>query len=306
MSRRARLSSLLFLGALAAPCIAQINTVQTIAPGIYFHEGDPRRGHSNNGWIVLEDYVVVVDANYPSGAKEVIPKVKASTDKPIRFVVDTHHHGDHAFGNQFWASEGATLVAQKTAVEILRQSGAADFATSATRRPDVAESKLKVPSLQYPDTMAFDDGQRRIELHWLGVAHTRGDTFLWLPQEKILFTGDACVNGAYNMIRDGDTGKWIETLERAKQFGAVKVFPGHGPMGGPEIIADQQSYLRELRRGIQALIDAKKTPDEVKAALPTLAAELKQKPNVARYVPGNLLAHAEKVYGELAGKPLTP
>lgn len=292
--------------ALASIGVAQVNTVQTLAPGIYAHQGDNRQGHSNNGWVVFEDYTVVIDANYPSGAAEVLPKVRASTDKPLRFVIDTHHHGDHAYGNQFWASEGATLVAHKAAVEILRQSGLADYAASASRRPDVRASKLNIPSLQYPDTLVFDDGQRRLELHWLGVAHTKGDTFLWLPKEKILFTGDACVNGAFNMIRDGDTAEWIKTLERAKQFGAEKVVPGHGPVGGPEILADQQSYVIELRRGLQALIDAKKSTADIRAALPALAAELKQKPNIARYVPGNLSAHAEKIHTEMTGKPLSP
>lgn len=289
---------------LPATGLAQINTVQTIAPHVFFHEGDPRRGHSNNGWIVFDDYVLVIDANYPSGAKEVIPKVRASTPKPIRFVVDTHHHGDHAYGNQLWADEGATLVAQKTAAEILEESGAADWAASASRRPDVAASKLKVPSVRFPETLAFDDGVHRVELHWLGVAHTRGDAFIWLPKEKILFTGDACVNGPHNNVRDGDTAAWIKTLERLKQFGAEKVVPGHGPIGGPEVIADQQGYFVELRRGVQAFIDAKKSPAEIRAALPALAAALKTKSNIARYVPGNLTGHVEKVYSELAGQPL--
>ena len=283
---------------------AQINTVQTVAPDVYFHEGDPRRGHSNNGWIVLDDYVLVIDANYPSGAQEVMPKVLATSAKSVRFVVDTHHHGDHAYGNQLWSDAGATLIAHAGVLAELRKSGAAAWESSAKNRADVAASKLKLPSVLYPDRLLFDDGHHRVELHWLGVAHTRGDTFLWLPQEKILFTGDACVNGPYNNVRDGDTGEWIKTLERAKQLGAEKVCPGHGPIGGPEVIGDQQSYFIELRRGVQALINGQKSAAEVKAAAPALAAELKQNPHIARYVPGNLLGHLEKVYAELAGEPL--
>jgi glyoxylase-like metal-dependent hydrolase (beta-lactamase superfamily II) len=283
---------------------AQINTVQPVAPDVYFHEGDPRRGHSNNGWVVLNDYVLVIDANYPSGATEVMPKVHATTPKPVRFVVDTHHHADHAFGNELWAAEGATIVAHTAVLDILKKSGAADWALSAQRRPDVAASTLRLPSVIYRDSLIFDDGRHRVELHWLGVAHTSGDTFLWLPQEKILFTGDACVNGPHNNMRDGDTGEWIKTLERAKQFGAEKVCPGHGPMGGPEIIADQQSYFIALRRAVQAMIDAKKTPEQVKAAAADLAAELKKDAHIARYVPGNPQAHLEKVYLELSGQPL--
>jgi cyclase len=283
---------------------AQINTVQTLTPDVYFHEGEPRRGHSNNGWVVMDDYILVIDANYPSGAAEVMPKVHATSPKPIRFVVDTHHHADHAFGNELWAAEGATIVAQTEVLEILRKSGDADWRASAARRPDVAASKLRLPSLVYPDALVFDDGHHRVELHWLGVAHTRGDTFLWLPKEKILFTGDACVNGPHNNVRDGDVGEWIKTLERAKQFGAEKVCPGHGPMGGPEVIADQQNYFIALRRAVQALVDAKKTPAEVKAAVPEIAAALKKDPHIARYVQASALGHVEKVYLELGGQPL--
>ena len=301
-SRLALLASLAALG----PLQAQIGTVQTVAPDVYFHEGDPRRGHSNNGWVVLDDYVVVIDANYPSGALEVMPKVRATSAKPVRFVVDTHHHADHAYGNQLWADSGATLIAHTGVLAELRKSGAADWEVAASKRPDVAATKLKLPSLLYPDTLVFDDGHHRIELHWFGVAHTHGDTFLWLPQEKILFTGDACVNGPHNNIRDGDTGEWIKTLERAKQLGAEKVCPGHGPMGGPEVIADQQAYFIELRRGVQALIDAKLPPAEVKAAGPELAARLRKIGPIARYVPTDFLftPHLEKVYAELGGGPL--
>src|ERR1700685_3788982 len=105
-----KLPDLAFLAALAGPAsaLAQLNTVQSIAPGVYFHEGDPRLGTCNNGWIVMDDYVIEVDANYPVGAKIVIPKIRALTDKPVRFVVDTHFHPDHASGNEVWAQQGAT------------------------------------------------------------------------------------------------------------------------------------------------------------------------------------------------------
>src|SRR5438094_2641811 len=74
---------------------AEVNKAEQIAPGVYFHEGDIQgHGHCNNGWIVFEDYVLVIDANFPSGAQEIMPKIKAITDKPVRFAVDTQHHGD--------------------------------------------------------------------------------------------------------------------------------------------------------------------------------------------------------------------
>src|SRR5512136_1032260 len=75
---------------------AEVNKVEQVAPDVYFQEGDLKgSGHCNNGWIVFEDFVLVMDGNFPSGAQQLIPKIKAVTDKPIRFAFDTHHHGDH-------------------------------------------------------------------------------------------------------------------------------------------------------------------------------------------------------------------
>ncbi len=301
------------LPALSLQVAAQIETVQEIAPGVFFHLGDPRRGHSNNGWIVFEDYVLLVDANFPSGAKIVVPKIKATTTKPVRFAFDTHHHSDHAYGNQIWVDEGAVPVAHVGVLEEMKKVETGYFGGKAGRwedtaknRPDVAESKLKPPSVLFPKELFFDDGRHRVELRYLGVAHTRGDAVAWLPKEKILFTGDACVNGPFNNVNDGDTKAWIETLEAMKAFGAEKICPGHGPMAGPEMIVDQQRYFIELRRVVQALRDAMKSPAEVRAALPDLAIELKKIPTIARYVPGNLTAHVQKVWMEMGGAPLPP
>jgi cyclase len=294
--------------ALLAPVsgLAQINTVQAIAPDVYFHQGDPRLGTCNNGWIVMGDYVIEVDANYPVGAKIVIPKIRAITSKPIRFVIDTHFHPDHASGNRIWSDIGATVVAQAETLGELQRTGADRWAALAKTRPDVAATSLKLPDVTYTDSMAFDDGAHRVELHYLGVGHTHGDTLVWLPHEKILFTGDVSVNGSFNYLHDSNIGEWIKLLERAKSLGAVTVCPGHGPMGGPEVIADQQAYFIELMRGVQEFVDAKKTPAEVKAAAPALAARMRPMKNIGRYVPTDFwfTAQVDKVYTELGGQEL--
>jgi cyclase len=287
----------------SSAAMAQINTVQNIAPGVYFHEGDPRLGTCNNGWIVMDDYVVEVDANYPVGAKVVIPKIRAITSKPIRFVIDTHFHPDHAFGNEVWAAEGATIVAHSWVLEELRRTGDAAWALSAKSRPDVAASRLRLPTVVYSLSMAFEDAAHRIELVWPGVAHTHGDTLVWLPREKILFTGDVCVNGSFNYVHDSDIGAWIGALESAKKLGAQKVCPGHGPIGGPEVIADQEAYFVALRESVKALIGEGRTHAEISAAATNLAAKLRKDGQFSRYVPSDFYfaAHVEKAYAELTG-----
>src|SRR5215218_3092129 len=235
---------------LTAPSHAEVNKAEKIAPDVYSHEGDIKgHGHCNNGWIIFEDYVLVIDGNFPSGAQEIIPKIKAITDKPIRFAFDTHHHGDHAYGNQVWVENGATPVAHTGVVEEMKKYETGHYGgkpgrweETAQGREDVRQSKLKPPSLLFPDSMIFDDGKHRVELHYFGVAHTHGDGFAWLPKEKILFTGDACVNGPYNYVGDGNTGQWIQTLERARRLGARIIGPGHGPRGSGALLEEQQLF----------------------------------------------------------------
>jgi len=303
---------LLFVSTLLLPALfgrAEVNKVEQIAPDVYFHEGDIKgHGHCNNGWIVFEDYVLVVDANFPSGAQEIIPKIKAITDKPIRFAFDTHHHGDHAYGNQTWVEQGAVPVAHTGVLEEMKRyetgylgGKPGRWEDTAKSRPDVAASKLKPPSLLFPKEMIFDDGRHRVELRYLGVAHTHGDGFAWLPKERILFTGDACVNGPYNYLADGDTGEWVKTLEAAKKLGAKTICPGHGPIGAGETLDDQQTFFTELRKQVQKY--ARKKPEDVNAAVDKIKVELEKNERIARYVGNGLAGQVEKVYVEMGGKP---
>src|SRR5437762_11602918 len=157
---------------------AEVNKAEQIAPDVYFHDGDLKgHGHCNNGWIIFDDYVLVVDGNFPSGAQEIIPKIKAVTDKPIRFAFDTHHHGDHAYGNQVWVDNGATPVAHVGVLEEMKkyETGYYDgkpgrWEDAAKGRADVADSEPKPPTLLFPKELIFDDGKHRVELRYFVVA----------------------------------------------------------------------------------------------------------------------------------------
>jgi cyclase len=292
-----------FVLAMAVVATAEVNKVETVSKDVYFHEGDiGRKGHCNNGWIVFKDYVLVVDANFPSGADEVIPKIRAITDKPIRFVFDTHQHGDHAYGNEVFAKQGAVPVAHEGVLEAFKKFEPQRWDDTAKSRKDVAASKPKAPSLLFRRDMIFDDGEKRLELLHFGVAHTSGDGFAWLPKEKILFTGDACVNGAYNYAGDGKILEWINTLAAAQKLGAEKICPGHGPMGGAEILEDQRNYFIALRDGVKTWKDAGKTAGDVKAAATQLKETIRKNSRLERYIGPSFNAHVEKVWTELGGE----
>src|SRR6266851_4850559 len=137
------LSSFAALAGLAlfqAATDAQPGTVKQIAPGVWFREGDIQTlGHCNNAIIEMKDYLIVVDANFPSGARLTMEAAKKVSNKPVKYVFDTHHHGDHAYGNSLWTQAGATTLAYKGVIEELRRYEPARWRADASRRKDVEE-----------------------------------------------------------------------------------------------------------------------------------------------------------------------
>ena len=182
---------------------AQPGTVKLIAPGVWFREGEqPMQaksnemkdsGHCNNVFIEMEDYLIVVDANFPSGAKLALADAQKISSKPVRYVFDTHHHADHAYGNPIWTRIGAITLAHQGVVEAMRRVEPRRWLETAAAREDVRE--LNLPSAQPPlETFSesphvLSDETRRVEFHHFGWGHTRGDGFVYLPEEKILCTG---------------------------------------------------------------------------------------------------------------------
>jgi glyoxylase-like metal-dependent hydrolase (beta-lactamase superfamily II) len=293
--------------------MAEEGKADLVAPDIYFHEGsvaDNADAVCNNGWILFEDYVLVVDANFPAGARLIISKIRSMTDKPIRFAFDTHHHGDHAYGNQVYVNNGAVPVAHTGVIEEMKryETGYYDskpgaWEGAAKGRADLKDSTLKPPSVLFSKDLFFDDGKHRVELMHLGVAHTHGDAVAWLPKERILFTGDVCVNGPYNFVGDGDVGKWVVTLDAVKKLRPKIVCTGHGPRSVATVLDDQQAFFKALREQVGTLM-ASKTPEEAKGQIDAIRASLKGNAQVARYVGDSLPAQVGKVYEELSGKKL--
>jgi phosphoglycerate dehydrogenase-like enzyme/glyoxylase-like metal-dependent hydrolase (beta-lactamase superfamily II) len=264
------LALLLSTGAAAGQDLPKMkfNDVVEIAPGVFFRysaisatDDKVVFGGSNNIWVVCEDYVVVFDANFPTGAKEVVEEIRKRTKKPIRYVLDSHHHGDHAYGNAVFAKEGATIVAQANCARWLRVDGPKEFEDAGrppAGRPDLRDSFLKQPSLVFDDKLVIDDGKQRIEFLFFGHAHTPGDAFMYLPKHKILCTGDACVNGAFNFMGHADVASWIRVLERAEQLDVKIVLPGHGPVDTRALLTRQKKYFVELRAQVKKGIEAGK------------------------------------------------
>jgi len=142
--------------------------------------------------------IVVVDSEFPEQSQHLIDELKKQNNPSFDLLMNTHHHGDHAYGNQVWVDNGATPVAHLGVLEEMKKYETGYYGgkpgrweDSARSRKDVAASRLKPPTLLYRTEMIFNDGKHRVELLHFGVAHTHGDGFAWLPKEKILIEADA-------------------------------------------------------------------------------------------------------------------
>src|SRR5580700_1617102 len=165
--------ALLCLGFFLTRGDAQPNTVKPIAPGVWFREGDiEHEGHCNNAIIEMKDYLIVVDANFPSGARAVLADARKVSSKPVRFVFDTHHHGDHLYGNAVWTGAGAMTIAYQGVAEELKRYEPARWKQSMKERKDVAELNRDAPE---PPQQTFTDSPhviaddtRRVEFYHFG------------------------------------------------------------------------------------------------------------------------------------------
>jgi cyclase len=242
--------------------------VKQIAPGVWFREGEIKdKGHCNNIWIEMKDYLIVVDANFPSGAEACMVDIKKTSKKPVKYVFDTHHHGDHAYGNPFWTKLGATTLAYVGVAEEMKRYEPAGWQSAAKTRKDVAALNLSTaepPKQTFKEKQfVLEDGSRRVEFHFFGWAHTRGDGFVYLPKEAILCTGDAVVNGPYNYLGHANSANWPNVIDQVKNLKASTILPGHGTPGGSEVLTGQRQFFVELRKAVGDAVKAGKKLEDL-------------------------------------------
>lgn len=289
-------------GILTLLLLAQAEPITSIAPGVWMREGDLKAlGHCNNTIIEMKDYLIVVDANFPSGAKKLQAELPGISKKPVKYVILTHHHGDHAYGNALWTKAGATTVAHKDMVGEMKRYEPKRWLETSQKREDV--KAVNMPTLEPPketfdqSPKVFDDGTRRVEVWHFGWGHTNGDAFVWLPKERILVSGDAIVNGPYNFTGDSHLASWIKVVKEAgKKLKPSILIPGHGKSGGIEVLNGQAAYFEALQKSVKEQVAAKVTRDQLKA--PTLD------PAIAKWAGDGIRNQLLDFYAEATtGKP---
>ncbi|HEX7272059.1 MAG TPA: MBL fold metallo-hydrolase [Casimicrobiaceae bacterium] len=193
----------------------------------YTAEGDP-----NTGIVVGDGAVMVIDTQAtPVMAQDVIRRIREVTDWPIQYVVLSHYHAVRVLGASAYAAEH--VIASRDTYDLIIERGEADMKSEIERFPRLFRAVESVPGLTWP-TLVFEKrltlwlGKLQIELLQLGRGHTKGDTVVWLPQEKILFSGDLVEYGATPYAGDAYLTDWPATLDAIAALGPEKLVPGRG------------------------------------------------------------------------------
>ena len=247
---------------------AQIRSVHQIAPGVFTRIGDrDARQPANTSWIEFRNFVVVIEANTPWGLRDILPEIKKTTSKPIRYVFDTHYHWDHTQGNSVMTDDGVTVVCSQDCATELAVKGKTEWdQMSKNAEYSLAPYRLQQPAVVFGDFMAIDDGERRLELRRVGPAHTIGDAVAFLPKEGVLFTGDLCVNwksGNNVGDRDADHQHWVQVLNELARWNVKTVVPGHGEVGTVATLRAQSAFLDDLWTQVAAGKKAGKTVEQL-------------------------------------------
>ena len=277
--------------------LAPMPRLEKLADGVYAHvQPDGGWVLSNGGFLPGGNGGIVIDtAGTERRNRSLIEQMAAIDPHPVRLIINTHHHGDHTYGNAMF--DQAEILAHRTCRDEIITAGL----SMQNMFPTVEWGHVEVR----PPTMVFDGQQTiwhdgiELQLLHLGPAHTRGDIVVWLPEQRILFTGDL-VMGRVTPFSGMGTGRGLmETLGKLQDLEPRIVVPGHGAVGGPELLQDQIDYLHWLL----------KIAREGRAdALEPL--ELARKVDLGAYAEWpcseRLVANLHRAYFEVADEPLPP
>jgi cyclase len=276
---------LLYLLSVTVAHAEDLFDIKPMADGVYAAIAKPTyKVNCNAAIILLGDSVLVVDTHSkPSAARALIEQIKKITDKPVRYVVNTHFHWDHYQGNQAYPSSwpaGVEIISSQATRENIEHRGIprvkyeiatmpkeieklkSELAASADPKQkeelgtnlQQAESYLaELQSMQFTlPTLTFDRSLiiyrpiRTVQILWLGNAHTNGDVWVYLPKEKILICGDA-LHGWTPFMGDSYPFEWIQTLDAAEKLDFDQALGGHGDvMQGKQKFELWKAYFRDL------------------------------------------------------------
>ena len=214
--------------------------------------------------------VLLVDDKFAQDAPEIMAKVKTISDKPVRYVLNTHQHGDHTGGNEVMLAASAEIIIHKNA-----------------RANMVAGKQPGLPRVTFSDETQVFLGGKEVRARHLGRGHTNGDAVIYFPADRVLHTGDLFVNGGAPFIdysANGSIVDWDKTIEQALQYDFDTVVPGHGPVAKKADLVKWRQTLASLRTKAKAACAGGPTDALKRMNLEELG--MKPSPLFERSIPG--------------------
>lgn len=244
------------------PESAASERTKEVASGVFAITG---LGFTNCGFIVTEQGVVVVDTQLiPLMAREIIQEVKAVTDKPIIYAINTHWHTDHVGGNEAFSPPARIISHEFTREIIARRRKEQDAGTVDESLKQLGDFKLVPPDITFSQEMSLHLGDKIIQLMFFGGGHTGGDIVVYLPREKVLFSGDIFIigSGLPDYRDDSNVDKLIASLKKIQSLDSVTIVCGHTGIAQKKDIQGSIDKLTAFRAQVQKYVDANLPPEK--------------------------------------------
>ncbi len=235
---------------------------------------------ANSGFVVGDEAVLVVDSRQtPELAGQLYESIRSLTDLPVRYVINTHYHPDHTWGNSAFSDRGASIIARPETRDAIEKYTPIYMQYYRDEKPEtwrrLMNVRMVLPDSLMDDRLRIDLGGIAVELYHLGAGHTAGDVFVFVPSARTVFAGGLVSNGYHvNMSDQGaDFANWKAILGKLQGMGIERVVPGQGNVCGKEALARQVEYLdamitagKTAIRRMKTLSEAVKTVDIPSAA----------------------------------------
>lgn len=243
-------------------------TIKTtkVAGSVYMLEG----AGGNIGVLIGNDGVILVDDQFAPLSEKIKKAIATISDKPIRFVINTHFHGDHSDGNKVFGSEGVIIVAHENA----RKRLSTDYFYKTYKQEQKAMSNEGLPKITFAQSLNFNMNGETVQVIHIKNAHTDGDAAIYFKESNVLHTGDAFVRYGLPFIDDDGGGTIDGMISGAEQMlkminDETKIIPGHGQISSKKDLLDYKNQLQTIRNRIADGIKAGKTVDQIINSDPT-------------------------------------